>query len=85
MKRPGPSTLFAEIDRSPPALKSTIVQTPPTLAVGIRSFAVQILYQYYDKNAPHGLGPTRVPPGETFTREPGGNGAQIQSNLQGSP
>ncbi len=48
-------------------------------------YAAGPTYQYYDKNGPHGLGPTHVPPGETFTREPGGNGAQIQSNLAGEP
>jgi ABC-type transporter Mla subunit MlaD len=38
-------------------------------------------YQWYD-NGGHGLGPTHVPVGETFTRDPGGLGAQLPADVR---
>jgi len=56
--------------------------TDPDNGVG---YAAGPTYQYYDKSGGHRLGPTQVPPGETFTRDPGGTGAQLAPNLRGSP
>jgi hypothetical protein len=70
------------ITRSTNAPAGYNVATDPHNEVG---YAAGPTYQYWDKSGPHGLGPTQVPPGETFTREPGGIGAQIDPNNQGSP
>jgi hypothetical protein len=70
------------IKRSPHAPAGYNVANDPHNEVG---YAAGPTYQYYDKNGPHGTGPTKVPAGETFTREPGGNGAQLDPNLRGSP
>ena len=70
------------INRTPGAPPGYNTATDPHNGVGYPAGPV---YAYIDKNGGHGLGPTHVPAGETFTREPGGTGAQIDKNLQGSP
>lgn len=70
------------INRSPGAPPGFNIAMDPHNSVG---YAAGPTYQYFDRNGPHGLGATQVPAGETFTREPGGLGAQVDPNLRGSP
>ncbi len=70
------------IKRSPHAPPGYNIAGDPHNEVGYRAGPT---YQNYSNNGPTGLGPDKLPPGETFTREPGGIGAQIDPNLQGSP
>ncbi len=59
--------------------KYTHVISDPHNPVG---YAAGPTYAYFDRNGAHGLGPTRVPAGETFTRDPGGLAAQIPAPLR---
>jgi phospholipid/cholesterol/gamma-HCH transport system substrate-binding protein len=70
------------INRSPHAPPGYNIANDPHNEVG---YAAGPTYQYYDTGGGHGLGPTQVPPGQTFTREPGGNGAQLDPNQRTSP
>jgi len=71
------------IKRSPHAPPGFNIASDPHNEVGYRAGPT---YQHYTANgAPSGLGPDHVPPGETFTREPGGIGAQIDPINRTSP
>ncbi len=62
------------INRSPGAPPGYNIATDPRNGVG---YAAGPTYAYWDKNGPRGTGATHVPPGETFTRDPGGLGARV--------
>src|SRR5205807_1122819 len=66
------------IKRSPHAPPGLNVATDPHNEVG---YPAGPTYAYEDAHGGHGHGPTQVPAGETFTREPGGIGAQLDANL----
>jgi hypothetical protein len=71
------------INRSPNAPPGYNTATDPHNEVGYPAGPV---YQYFDyTKGGQGLGPARVPAGETFTRDPGGVGAQLDANLRSSP
>ena len=70
------------IRRSPNAPPGYNIATDPHNEVG---YPAGPSYQYMDNHGGHGLGPAHVPAGETFTREPGGTGAQLDPNLRSSP
>jgi ABC-type transporter Mla subunit MlaD len=71
------------INRSPNAPPGYNVANDPHNEVG---YPAGPTYAFYDKvKGGQGLGPTHVPAGETFTREPGGLGALVDPNLRSSP
>ena len=71
------------INRSPGAPPGYNIATDPHNEVG---YPAGPTYAYKDKTGGHGSGPTHVPAGETFTRDPGGTGAVPQpASLNGSP
>ena len=70
------------INRSPHAPPGYNIATDPHNEVG---YPAGPTYAYRDNNGGHGHGPTHVPAGETFTRDPGGLGVQLDPNLRGSP
>ena len=73
------------IKRSPHAPAGYNIATDPHNEVGYRAGPT---YRHYNNGGPiasAGLGPDQVPAGETFTRQPGGLGANLDPNLLDSP
>jgi virulence factor Mce-like protein len=70
------------INRSPNAPAGYNIVTDPHNEVG---YPAGPTYQFFDRSGGHGAGPTHVPAGETFTRDPGGLGALVDPNLRTSP
>jgi ABC-type transporter Mla subunit MlaD len=70
------------INRNPTAPPGYNIDTGPHNNVG---YPAGPTYQYYDNFSGHGTGPANVPAGETFSRDPGGLGAQLDPNLRTSP
>jgi len=70
------------IKRSPHAPPGYNIASDPHNEVGYRAGPT---YQHYTNSGPSGLGPDHVPPGETFTRDPGGIAPQLDPANRTSP